>query len=367
MPSRERIFTNRTRKVFRKRIPARELAWSAGIAVLMLAAAWWVAVQKNAYDPTERDISMALLEAGAVEDTLYKAPLQLWVEPGSVVAGSAGPQLGIFPPSVLDGAWQPSSRLQEFDADTLYEKINGAAEQYLQFGFEKLHYVSLLQPAEKLEIGVELYDMGEFKNALGIFAAQRSSEHDVEVLGDAVYYPTPVGAVAFFGPYYLKLAGNDTGAREKSIELVREVSSVAQGGEAAPAPFLMLTAAGVPFEEISYESENVFQYSFARDFWFGKPDPDGFARYYIHDAGSEAEAKALFDQLMSAHTDWDYAAVFQGESGALLKHNYIEAYLSLEWRGSLVYGVEHAPDPDSARDATEKLAGALNDGQSEEA
>jgi hypothetical protein len=367
VPSRERIFTNRKRKIFRKRIPVRELAWSAVVVLAMGAAAWWVAAQKHAYDPAERDVSMAVLEAGAVEDTLYKAPLQLWVEPGSVVAGAAAPQLGIFPAGILDGSWQPSSRLQEFDADTLYEKINGAAEQYLQFGFERLHYLSLLQPAEKLDVGIELYDMGEFKNALGIFSAQRSPEHRVQVMGGAVYYPTPVGAAAFFGPYYLKIAGNDTGAKEKATSLVREIAAIASGDEVAPAPFLMLTAAGIPFESISYENENVFQYSFARDFWFGKPDPDAFLRYYIHEAGGEAEAKALFDQLLAAHTDWDYSAVSQGDTGALLKHNFIEAYLSLEWRGGLVYGVEHAPDLDAARKATEKLAGALHDGQSEEA
>jgi hypothetical protein len=337
-----------------------------GVAVVLVASGVWVLDQRDAYDPSERDISMAVMEQSSVEDTLYKAPLQLWSDP-SLTTASSGPNLGIFPASILEGDWTPTSRLQEFTEDTLYEKINGAAEQFLSFGFEKLHYVALSQPDNKLELGLELYDMGEAQNAQGIFGAQRGDDREVLHLAKAMYYPTGSGAVARIGKYYVKIAGNEARVQEKAEQLVAALESLGGAEAEKPLPIAVLERAGVPEAGMAFQKSDVFQFAFAEEFWFGAPEGAGDMKYYVHEASSDDAAKTLFDELLAAHTEWDYEPVEQDETHAVLKHKFLETYLTLHRRGALVFGVEYAPDAEVAKQADATLTEAIaNAGQNAE-
>lgn len=362
MASKERVFNNRKRKVFRKRISAREMASSLGLLLLLILAAVWFATRKDAYDPSERDISMEALVEGTVEDTLYQTPLQRWVEPSARAAGSTAPDLGVFPESILADGWTPASRLQEFDPEKLYEKIDGAAEQYIAFGFKMLHYLVLAKSGSDQEISIELYDMGAFENALGIFAAQRDAGKSTERAGPANYYPTEAGAVALFGPYYLKLSGtsSDQLIREKAVQLIESLAPLGAGDASIPTPYKMLSdGLGLPFDAISYEKTDVFQFGFAEDFWFGVPSETPDARYFMHLDVDDAAASALFAKLIE-NNKFDYAVVMEGEDFVLMKHAYLETFLALSRRGPYVFGVENAPDEAMARACNEKLAGVLD-------
>jgi len=358
----ERVFNNRARKVFRKRIPRSEITSGLFLLVLLILAGVWFASRKNAYDPAERDLSMEALVSSTVEDTLYRTPLQRWVEPGSVAAVGGPPSLGVFPEGILYDGWRPSSGLREFDADTLYEKINGAAEQYIQFGFERLYFISLAKAGTEHDISVEMYDMGSFENALGIFAAQRDATRSTERLGPANYYPTEAGAVALLGPYYLKLFGtsNDTVIQQKAIQLVAALGPLAEGeGSMPPAYSILADGLGLPFDAIAYEKTDVFQFSFAKDFWFGVPPEAPDARYFVHTAADEAAAADLLTKLIE-NNKYDYVVVIDGEEGVLMKHAFLETYMTLSRRGRHVFGVENAPDDAVAAACRDKLAGVLH-------
>ena len=367
MPAKERVFTNRKRKIFRKRFPGGELVASIVVAAVLIAAGMWVAAQKNAYDPSERDISMAIMEQSSVEDTLYETPLKLWVDPAQAGVGAVGPSLGMLPAAILDGGWKATTRIQEFDPDSLYEKIDGAAEQFLQYGFEKLTYLSLAQPAEGLELGLEVYDMGESRNAQGIFSAQKGADRAVVQAAKAMYYPTGSGAVALIGKYYVKIAGNEARAEEKAEQMVAALEILAGEAEEKPLPVTVLEAAGIDPGAVAYHKADVFQFAFAKDFWFGTPQGGGDMQFYVHAAEDEITAQALFSELLAAHTEWDYAVVDQQAAGAVLKHKFLETYLTLHQRGTLIFGVEYAPNAEAAQQADATLSEAIaHDGQSAE-
>lgn len=365
MAGKERVFNNRKRKVFRKRIPAREVASSLLLILVLIAAGLWFATRKHVFDASERDIATTILAASSVEDRLYRTPLERWIDPESAAATPGAPaaqDLGIFPASILEGGWQPSSRLQEFNPDTLYEKINGAAEQYIQFGFQKLHYIAVAKPDSGADISIELYDMGEFQNALGIFAAQRGEGQATVKAGPANYYPTEAGAVGLFGRYYAKLVGNESSSaiQEKAAQLVGQIAALAQSGQDTPKPYLMFSdLLGLPFDAIAYERTDVFQYGFAKDFWFGtRPDaPD--SRYYIHEAASEEEADTLYSQLLENHK-FDYTVVKEREQDVVLKHNFLNTFLTLSRRGTLILGVDNAADQNAANQGMSALLGVLD-------
>jgi len=358
--SREPVFNPRKRSLRRTRISPGETFSSLAILLLLAAVVFWVASKRDDYDPRERDIATATLEQNAVADTLYRSPVQRWSDPAQPQTAAA-PDLGIFPPAILDGGWQTVSRLQRFDPDTLYEKIDGAAEQYFQFGFKELHYLVLGKPGTGLEISLELYDMGLFQNALGVFAAQRDEDKAIERSGKAYYYPTLVGAIGITGGIYFRFTANQTESivQEKALQLVKVMSNLDTGTDTIPRPFLILSdTLGIPFANIAYERTDVFQYAFAKDFWFGKPKKDSDLRYYLHEAATPEDASALFDKLLDNNV-YDYAVISRTGSDVVFKHKFLETFSTLNRRQNLVFGIDNAPDQAALEEALPVLSGAL--------
>lgn len=359
---RERVFNPMGRHLFRRRISRAEVG--AGIAVLavLAAAVVWVAAQRDRFDPADRDLSFAVLQQQSEPDRLYRRPLQVWVEPGRAPAGTAAtPALGAFPPDILAGPWRIGTRVQQFDPDNLYVKINGAAEQYLRFGCRALHTIGLEQEGGSARIDIELYDQGDFSGGLGIFSAQRDPARSVLRAGGLYYYETAVGAIGVMGRWFFKVAGNEESpaVQAKARQLVQALAGLpVQAGE-VPFGFAVLAEGlALPFAEIAYQPENVFQFGFAKDFWFGRVRPDGDARYFLHRAAEPAQAAQLYDRLLGEQR-YDYETDTQDETRTVLRHRFLGNYFALVREGPLLYGVENAPSRAAVEPALARLADAI--------
>jgi hypothetical protein len=339
------VFNQRKRRVFRTQISSGEVVFGAVFVALTIGMSWWFLAQRDEFDPSERDISMELMEEGSVVDNLYRTPLQRWSEPGQAGAASAAVvDLGVFPPAILDDGWTAATRIQEFDESNLYEKINGAAPQYFQFGFVRLHFVGLERAAEGLELNIELYDMGAFENALGIFVAQRDKNKTLDELGNAHYYATSIGAIGVINQYYFKLTGNEetSAVTDKALQIVESFSALPGGDAEPPRAFTVFRdVLDIPFEGIGFEKSDVFQFQFARDFWFGTPDITQDFRYYVHKAESDEAARELFDQLVESNL-YDYDEVRRTEDSVILNHKFLETQLAMKQLGPWVFGFDGA-------------------------
>ncbi len=359
----EPVFNQRKRKIFRNGIPVSEAIFGAIFVCFVVAMGVWFFAQEDAYDPSERDISMEILLEDVVEDNLWHTPLQRWTDPGAMGVGGAAAVIdtGIFPTEILDGGWQLSSRLQSFDESTLYEKINGGADQFFQYGFNVMHYVSLEDAASGLEMIVELYDMTNFRNAMGIFAAQRGSDETVVQEGDAYFYLTQAGAMGIRDNYYFKLSGseNSEAAQNKAKQLLASFEELPAEANATDPIFVAFREAlGVPFESIAFEKTDVFQFEFAKDFWFATVDKEQGMRLYAHEAATEDEAAELFNKLVDQNLP-DYDLVERDEHQAILKHKFLGEYLITYYDGTLVAGVDGAKDIESADKPLDDLLGAI--------
>lgn len=361
------VFTDRKRKVFRKKISNGEIAFSAAFVVFVFLMAVWFFTKKDDYNPAERDIAMSVLEQDVVRDTLYRRPLKLWADPAATAGGApAGPALGAFPVALLDGGWEPSSRVQQFDPTNMWEKINGAADQYIQFGVVALHYVSI--KSGEADISIELYDMGSMQNALGIFGAQKDEYAEVTNENGVSYYLTGAGAIGTAGQYYFKAAGNAENEliNEKGKQLVAVFAGMGAASGNQPRPYQILaTDLGVPSDAIEFAKSDVFQYAFAKDFWFGSAGAAPNFRYYIHEAANPDAATTLYIQLLENNL-FDYDEISRTENSVVLKHKFLNTYLSLVQADAMVFGVDGAPETAALEEATAKLRGAL-EGNGDEA
>ncbi len=356
----ERLFTNMRRRVLRRRVPRAELVFGAGFLVFLVLAGFWILAQSDNFDPGERDIDIETLAAGGPPIEVYHRPLERWVEPGTAHAGGPVPiDTGIFPAAIVDGGWDVDGRVEVYDKSNVYEKINGAAEQFIRFGFEKLHYVTLAKDGTYLTI--ELYDQGGFPGGLGIFSAQRSPDKTVDEEGGIYYYDTSVGVIGLYGQYYFKVAGSEANAavREKAGTVLASLTKLPASGAATPRAFTALaTAFGVELDGIAYESQDVFQYDFLSDFWFASPSELEGGRVFVHEAESAAVAGELFDKLVREQS-FEYQELERGAGRVLLRHEYLGDFFYIERHGALLYGVDHAPSGEAASEAARKLGGIL--------
>lgn len=356
----ERVLNPLKRKVLRTRISLAETRFGVAFIILLILSAIWILAQRDNFDPADRDISMSVLENDSVEDTLYQPPLKLWREPGSADGGQATVNLGFFPTSIIGDGWSVDGRVETFVPDNLYEKINGAAEQYLSFGFQKLHYVTVTDGDHFAT--VEVYDQGSFSNTLGIFAAQRDDSRKVTTEDSMFYYPTPVGAVGGLGRYYFKIAADSEAdpAVAKAASLLESIAGLPAGAQSTPRATTILSQdLGVPFEKLAYVPADAFQYAFAENFWFGSTGNASDARYFIHEAADSAAAMLMFNNLVREQ-GYEYSEVEKSDERAVFQHDFLKTFFTIEVSGPFVFGIDGSSDRQNAESSVRKIRGALD-------
>jgi hypothetical protein len=255
----------------------------------------------------------------------------------------------MLPLADLPPAWTVGKsgqrHLETFNADNLYEKIDGRAESFLQYGVKGMAY-TFYHPAgdPSNELQLYIFEMADSLKALGKYGSEKPDEAKPVAIGAEGY--TTAGSVLFYsGRYYTQIVStqDDLKFSTFALEVAKRVAARQQPGTApAPAPAgtgapsLAVTAtqpgaaAGVPAAaaaktrpaaaaEVSpamifallpapgrqgdpkYVAQDVFGYSFFSDvFMADYKDGDiawqGFIRPY-HDA---QEAKMVLDKYITS-------------------------------------------------------------------
>ncbi len=342
---RNTIFNIRRHRLLRTRIPLTENLASVILICVLAGVIIWVLAQRDAYDPATRDLPPELLvrEGPAIE--IYNAPLSPWAEPGqSRIHARAA--LGPLPETILDEQWQLLGRVKTFDADNLYEKINGEAERFLKQGFVSLSYAVLRSAEDGSEMAIELYDQGSVGGSIGIFSQHVSDNRAVRQQDGVSYFMTSAGVIGRNGRFFFRVAGDRQSEpiTAKSAQLVEAFAGLTLEAEETPEGLRILTQGmGVAQQNVSFQKSNVFQFDFANDFWFGSLEQDGAARLFVHAADSAAAASALMEAILEEQSA-DYRPVGSEADGTTLQHTFLSTYFAIGQRGRFVFGVENLPD-----------------------
>lgn len=379
--ARKSIIDWRRRRLMRREIPLRENVTVVGVAIALVGVVWWTLAQRDAYDPTERDLPIELLMVERPPIEIYNVPLKRWSEPGTSPTATATPALGLFPPSLIDENWQLKTRVRTFDASNLYEKINGEAEKFIKQGLRNMHYATL-QARDGTEFAIELYDQGGVGGSLGIFSGHRPASRDVEERAGVSYFPTSVGVIGRVGPYFFRAAADRTSeaVARKSIELVEALATlVAPAANASVPPAIAAPVAGPTAQpavapqpmqilaealdlsesDLAFEAANVFQFDFAQAFWFGTM-PDG-GRAFLHEAADVDAAQGLFD-LLAEELGYDYEVLERKPRRVIMRHEFLGTYMTLARYGIYVAGAENLPAITRVNPVLGKLEARLGGG-----
>lgn len=153
---------------------------------------------------------------------------------GRAPKGSTGTQPSNLLRPPLPGGASAQGAPAMYNADTLYQYIDGGADVYLLYDFKTLLHQEFKSGAN--ELTVDLYDMGTGDDAFGIYSSERSPNYKFLPIGAEGYRAK--GILNFLeGQYYVKLSGSGPSA-DALLEEFGHLLSTRIGGSRGFPPML---------------------------------------------------------------------------------------------------------------------------------
>ena len=201
---------------------------------------------------------------------------------------------------------EPPVYIETFNADNLFEKIDGRAESFVQYGVKGMACCSYHPPGNaEDEVQLFVFEMGDPLKARGKFDSERPEEaKPLPSVGTGAY--TAAGSVFFYSDRYytvVNIARDDAKLAAFAQEVAAKVVSLqkrAKGSGPSPEDVFAFLPAEPKKSAMKYVAQDVFGYSFLSDVFLadykvGDVEFQGFLRPYP----SADEARKVFDQYVS--------------------------------------------------------------------
>jgi hypothetical protein len=115
------------------------------------------------------------------------------------------------------GEWTRAAQIQMFNPGDLWEYIDGAAEQFLAYGFQDLATARYSSNVTRTVVVAEVYRMGNALGAFGIYRQEVSPKARPVALG--VEGRASSNTIRFWlGEFYVKLTTPPGGGRQRELE-----------------------------------------------------------------------------------------------------------------------------------------------------
>lgn len=115
------------------------------------------------------------------------------------------------------GEWVRASQIQMFNPGDLWEFIDGAAEQFLTYGFQDLATTKYSSDQTRTVVVAEIYRMDDARGAFGIFRQEASPKARPVALG--VEGRASSNTIRFWmAEFYVKLTTPPGGGRQRELE-----------------------------------------------------------------------------------------------------------------------------------------------------
>lgn len=219
-----------------------------------------------------------------------------------------------------------------FTSENLWDFIDGAADNYLKYGFVDLHVAEYKKGKDVIKL--EVYRHKDNILAFGIYSSERSSSFRFINLGAQGYNVD--GATNFFkGNYYIKI--RTYSKKEKTLQaalaLARQVADMLPGDASMPAPIAQFPAEGKKQNEETYINESVLGHNFLNIAYKANYEtgPDNFS-IYIFEKPSSKEVMDLVNSYLNA-VKMDAS---DEDNGKMAINDGYNGTIFLSWKGNKV-------------------------------
>ena len=215
-----------------------------------------------------------------------------------------------------------------FLPENLWDFINGAADNYLAYGFVDLHVVEYKKG--KNIIKLEIYRHNDNTVTFGIYSTERSPTFRFLNLGAQGYITD--GAINFFkGDYYVKI--RTYSKNEKTLQaaesLALKVSNMLEGDSEMPAVLSKFPDMGRKNNEESYINESVLGHKFLNKAFKATYEvgPDNFSIYII-----EGQSNKEIWECAESYLDFAGIDVIESVNGKYLINDGYNGPVFLAWK-----------------------------------
>jgi hypothetical protein len=246
--------------------------------------------------------------------------------------------------------WTQPGEVLIYDADTLWEYINGAAELFVAYGVQSCRTTDLT--SGDLTVTVDLYDMGTSLNAYGVFEQEASGEGVEVAEAVAALVSPPYQALLLRGSTYAKV---NVFEGELTMDAGRQLLgalAAALPGEVSPPPeFQLLPSGGKVAGTESYQAQAFLGLTELTNCVFAEYAEEGEESWQGFVVIPEA-ASSVWEALAS-----EWSSVERGGSEVLFREVPYRGFVGVVWTDDGVFGVSGATDQNQLLERLDSFLG----------
>jgi len=262
--------------------------------------------------------------------------LMFVIAPALAAAAAPPPDPATLFPE-LDG-WSRDGAMAQFGPENLYEHINGAAENFLAFGFERLTVQNYVN-RERQALTAEIYFHGTPENAFGIYGSEKPLAGDYLAIGSEGY--AEEGVLNFISDaYYVKLNGFDLGGAGAGAlkSLAEKITGAINGSNALPPALAAFPAAGRIARSERYFLSNFLGLDFLGAAFSADYETRGKrCKLFIMKTAGREGSQALLKRWLAMEKG-RVAAAADAPAGSLVINDPYNGPVSVSWQEGQVWG-----------------------------
>jgi hypothetical protein len=237
--------------------------------------------------------------------------------------------------------WKITQDDPVYNANNLWDAIDGAADLYLEYAFVDLHIARYISTDSK-EVKVELYRHASSEDAFGMYSQERDTGYNFIPIGVQGYLQQ--GVLNFItGPYYIKMSTFRVGnkAQEEMLAIGRILVEHWKQNNTMPKLFQVFPGRGKLPNTEQYVARNFLGYSFLNSVYMAAYKDSSSFKIFVIDAVVQEKAKATLAEYLKAIPK---DAVTKLDTGKYQIQDPNIGVMGLQVIGRYVYGILNCSD-----------------------
>jgi hypothetical protein len=224
-----------------------------------------------------------------------------------------------------------------YNPENLYDKIDGAADMYLNYGFEELAVLTYKKP-ENQSISVEIYRHKDADYGFGIYSMERySGTTNFVDIGTEGYYES--GILNFYkNCYYVKISAYHLDDEENVLnQIARKIANALPGENKLPEIFENFPERNRMANYEHFDPANFMGYDFLRNAYstyYSIPGSSDYFTFFIIRGDSKEDCR----EMLTSYFDYIHHEAVKVKGGLYIVEDPYYGKVGMYWKGNFIRG-----------------------------
>lgn len=275
------------------------------------------------------------------------------------------PLQSLLPSPGFSGEWRLDGQVKAYTKDDLFTYIDGEAELYFPYGFERLATAFYTKAGGDPGIGVaaDIYQMGSLLDAFGIYSQYRKAEAEFISMGGEGFV-NPSQLLFYQDRFFVQLSASGTAQLDRSVfeSCARAISKALPGPPKKPLELNLLKIPAMIPQTERYFPESLLGYSFFRRGLIALASQNGKKfRVFVIIEDSAPSAKEVLDRYVRYLKDSKVPSdrILLLKEGRLFAPDPLHKGMMLGQKGRFIAGAVDLENPAQGSTLVEQIMDRL--------